>query len=200
MIVHYYEGSALANPGNPPGQEVTLDDRHKAAWRLFSGNSHYSGGQRNFVFRAEPLGSNRDLFMLRSAEPFQGGSPCEITLEAGGRLVLEWLMSPTIATGRVKTSTHEQRGKHIPAPREDWPAVASLRLAGAGLGLADPEGVEVLGATGVRHSRRCNARFTVARFRAAVIVDDPIKAATAWLNGIGRKKGYGMGMLCLVES
>ena len=195
MIVHYYEGSALAHPGNPPGKEVTLDDRHKTAWRLFTGASDYPGGQRNFLFRAEPLGPNRHLFMLRSAEPFPGGAPREIDLRKGARLNLEWVMSPTITAG---VPVHGQRGKHMPAPRERWPEVVASRLAASGLTLADPQGLEVLEWTSVRHVRRKKGRFTVAQFRAAVTVSDPIKAASAWLDGVGRKKGYGMGMLCQV--
>lgn len=195
MIVHYYEGSALAHPGNPPGKEVTLDDRHKTAWRLFAGTADYPGGQRNFLFRAEPLGPNRHLFMLRSAEPFPGGAPREIELKEGTRLNLEWVMSPTIT---ASCGVHGQRGKHMPAPRERWPEVVTSRLAAGGLALADPQDLDVLEWTSVRHVRRKKGRFTVAQFRAAVTVSDPIKAASAWLDGIGRKKGYGMGMLCRV--
>lgn len=70
MQVYYYEASALCHPGNPPGQSVTLDDHHRTAWQLFSGDAHYPQQERPFVFRAQAFTQTQHLFIIRSAVPF----------------------------------------------------------------------------------------------------------------------------------
>lgn len=36
-------------------------------------------------------------------------------------------------------------------------------------------------------------------FTLNVVIEDPVKAALAWVNGVGRKKGYGFGLLEVVS-
>lgn len=194
MIVHYYEASALAHPGNTPGCDVTLEDRHQTAWRLFTGGENHPEDERPFLFRAEALSSHHELFMLRSCQPFAGAKQHQLDLSEGATLNLEWITSPTISSFQ-----RGKRGKRRQAFPEEWSAVGLRMLGHAGLTLLDDEALAYRLHEKRHHFSPNKPPNRLVRYRAEVQVSDPRSAALAWITGIGRLRAYGLGMLCLAD-
>lgn len=195
MIVHYYEASALANPGSAPGQLTTLDNRHKAAWRLFSGGEDIPGNERPFLFRAESLAPSHELFMLRSSYSFQGATPHQLDLSAGTTLDIEWVTTPSISVAQ-----QGKRGRRRQAFPEEWRDVGLRLLTQAGFSPDDPAAISCQLHERRPHFSPDKPPVRLVRYRAQVAVTDPQQAAQAWLAGIGRQRAYGMGMLCLTQT
>ena len=194
MIVHYYEASALANPGNQPGRLATLNDRHKTAWRLFTGGADHPEEERPFLFRAEALAPSHELFMLHSIQPFEGAKEHRLDLSEGTMFNIEWVTVPTVSVFR-----RGERGRRRQAKKEEWGSVGMRQLNHAGLTLTIPESMDYR-----LHDKR--PQFTpdkppaqLVKYRAQVKVADSAAAARAWINGLGRQKAYGMGMICLAD-
>lgn len=195
MIVHYYEASALTHSGNAPGQEVTLEDRHKTAWRLFSGKEHYPGQQRDFIFRTDRLSDSQELYRLRSSMAFEHANAHDLDMSEGQRLAVEWVMTPLIS---VKDPTSPARGKRRQAPRERWTEVAKGAVERRGFKVVNDD-LEMEHVGHLRHFNGQKARCNLVRCRASLEVVDPIKAASAWLSGMAKMRAYGMGMMTLTK-
>lgn len=195
MMVHYYEGSALTHSGNAPGREVTLEDRHKTAWRLFSGADHYPGQHRDFIFRADRLSDSQELYRLRSPMPFGQATPHEIDLSEGRKMVIEWVMTPLIS---VKDPGRPGRGKRRQAPRERWLEVAKGTIERRGMAMESAD-IKIDHVAHLRQFNAQKARCNLLRCQASVMVTDPLKAASAWLSGTAKMRAYGMGMITLMK-
>lgn len=198
MHVYYYEASALCHPGNPPSQSVTLDDHHRTAWQLFSGDAHYPQQERPFVFRAQSLTQTQHLFMIRSAVPFPHAEKRVLSLTLGTTLAVEWHWMPTVATRLSPSGERLPRSQHTLAPRERWEHLVAERMQRQGWALA-PESLCFYpqGRWPLKHS---STQHTVVSVRAQATVVDATLAAAAWLQGVSRLRAYGMGMLCACPS
>ena len=196
--VHYYEAAVLCCPSAPPTRTPTLDDYHQAAWRVFAGTTHYSVGQRPFVFSFESLTPEQHLLIVRSSMEFPHAQKKHITLRQGDNIRLEWSWVPSIATRLSPTGERLTRSKHIPAPREQWEALLCQRLGNHGFAVAPntlrctPLGQWPMNAQRSRWYQRVHVQ-------ADLHIEDTQKAAQAWLSGVSRLKAYGMGMLCRRE-
>lgn len=196
MIVHYHEAAALCHPGHPPGQAPTLDDYHRTAWRLFTGDAHHPGKARPFLFRFEALGEDRHLLMLRSAAPFPGAAPRQQAFEAGSTMTLEWAWVPSVATRLSPEGERLARSRHVPAPRERWETLLSERLARQGM-QASPDTIRCLPIGRWQQRHDLPVWHEAVQVRARVTVQDAQQAVQAWLGGLSRLRAYGMGLLTL---
>lgn len=195
MQVHYYEASALCHPGNPPGQPVTLDDYHRTAWRLFTGDAHYPQRERPFIFRTQALTQTQHLFIIRSALDFPHAEKRTLSLTKGTTLALEWHWVPTVATRLSPSGERLPRSQHIPAPRERWAGLITQRMQHQGWAIA-PESLGFYPQGHWPQQRQQGVQHPVVRVCAqAAVIDAPL-AAAAWLQGVSRLRAYGLGMLC----
>lgn len=198
MIVHYHEAAVVCHPGNPAGKLPTLEDHHKTAWQLFSGGDDYPGQARPFIFRADPLGNYQCLFLIRSAEPFENARPCQLVLEEGAELALEWVMVPTLSTRLGPQGERLPRSRRIVAPQERWREVAQARIERHGFRVQE-DTLKALPLGQVKHHRHRAGQAELMMGSAKLLVTNPLSAASAWLDGVAKMRAYGMGMLCRVR-
>ena len=195
MQVHYYEASALCHPGNTSGHPVTLNDYHRTAWHLFSGDTHYHHRERPFIFRAQWLTQEQHLFSVRSARDFPHAEKRVLTLNEGTTLQLEWHWVPTVATRLSASGERLPRSQHIPALRERWASLIIERMQRQGWAInVDSVRFYPLGRWPQQH--KLSVQHPVVRVCAEASVIDASLAATAWFQGVSRLRTYGMGMLC----
>ncbi|MDR5899477.1 hypothetical protein QC823_10800 [Halomonas vilamensis] len=195
MQVHYYEASALCDPGHAPGQPVTLEDYHRTAWQLFTGDTHYPKRERPFIFRVEWLTQERHFFTVRAAGEFPHAEKHHVSLHQGATLTLDWHWVPTVATRLSSTGERLTRSQHIPAPRERWANLITERMQRQGLNV-DTQTLSFCPLGEWQHRRNQPQLQRVIWVSAQVSVIDEAAAAQAWLNGVSRLRAYGMGMLC----
>lgn len=194
MTVHTFEAAVLCHPGHAPGQAPTLDDYHRTAWRLFTGDTHYPQGERPFLFRFDVLDGDRHLLRLRSDRSFPGAHQRQQTFTAGTTRHLEWLWVPSVATRLSPSGERLPRSRHIPAPRERWESLLSERLMRHGL-TAQPDRIHCLPLGRWQQRTGLAAWHEVVHVSAQLTVTDPQRAALAWLGGLSRLRTYGMGLL-----
>lgn len=173
-----------------------LNQHHKAAWRIFAcGREGIEG--RNFIFTIRDLGGQQYLH-IRATEPFPGSRERALDIQEGEAITIRIKLNPL----RTVTETNEKTGlpvKHrrlVPKEqRNDW-ATDMLERRGMSvetLELLD-ENVTRWGKPGYR-----DMSSLVSEFKATVIVSDPALFHEAWVGGIGRRKGYGLGMMVRVK-
>jgi hypothetical protein len=195
MQVHYYEVSALCHPGHTPEHPITLDDYHRTAWQLFSGDAHYPRRERPFIFRVQWLTQEQHLFSIRSAREFPHAEKRLLTFEEGTTWRLAWHWVPTVATRLSPSGEKLPRSQHILAPRERWADLMVERMQRQGWQvMTDSLRFDPLGRW--PHQRQQPTQHPVVLVNAEATVINASMAASAWLQGVSRLKAYGMGMLC----
>lgn len=184
MDILYHEASILTRvPAR--GKTVTLDDLHRFAWQLFTrGAPDTDYARRPFVFRADPVG-DRVLLTLRSDRPFTGATPLALRVATGDTLTLDLCMIPT---------RRRERREYTP-PSSDWPNLWAEKLALAGLTPEADPAIDFMAYWS--DARRRGRDLMVMDSRVPVTIDDESALATAWLDGVGRRRAYGMGLLRL---
>lgn len=193
MIVHYHELSALMGVGTP-GQQVTLNDLHKAAWALYTGTGKMEipkGVERPFTFRADEMPGRPGMYLLivRSPFAFANAKPASLDLSAGLSLTIEFMYSPFLRTKNAQGKTIRTT-----PPRDAWPDNARQRLQAAGL---EPETVAVTHLPQMRVKARQKPQPLVM-VEATATVTDPVAVADKWIRGATPMRAYGMGQFTLL--
>lgn len=187
MHVEYYEARAVAKiPGISGARRICLDDWHKMAWDLFCGGKRHYEGSRPFIFRVHQIDAERVFITVRSPQGFPGAVLRQADVENGQKVSVDICYLPLHRPNKDGQREYVMQS-------DAWPGMADHTLSRAGLiELADPRTALV------SYYRMFPKKVTpipvVQASRAAVIGDEKAFAA-AVVNGIGRKRGYGMGTL-----
>lgn len=182
MNIRYHEAAVLTRVPTRRRQ-ITLDYLHKHAWSLFCGGSRdHNVDKRPFIFRFDAFDDRRFLIMLRCDRPFVGSQARHMNFEIGDPIEIDWQFIPGVRLERKEWT-----------PRStEWLRLGQRVLLRAGLA-ADC----TLRAQLVRYARRVASQNPVpvvnVRYRGAIHSESAF--ATAFLDGIGRKRGYGMGLI-----
>lgn len=106
------------------------------------------------------------------------------SLAAGGALRLEMMVC----------ATHSVDGRRVPLPADGRGEWVRRQLAAAG---CEPVSVRITGSDDLRFGRRGRmVSLRVFRVEAVVRVADPDAVRVLLTQGLGRAKGYGLGMVC----
>lgn len=106
------------------------------------------------------------------------------SLAAGGALRLEMMVC----------ATHSVDGRRVPLPADGRGEWVRRRLAAAG---CEPVSVRITGSDDLRFGRRGRmVSLRAFRVEAVVRVSDPDAVRVLLTQGLGRAKGYGLGMVC----
>lgn len=106
------------------------------------------------------------------------------SLAAGGTLRLEMMVC----------ATHSVDGRRVPLPAGERGEWVRRQLAAAG---CEPVSVRITGSDDLRFGRRGRmVSLRVFRVEAVVRVADPDAVRVLLTQGLGRAKGYGLGMVC----
>lgn len=190
MDIRYYERSVLTRVPQIHQQRV-LDDLHRHAWQLFSGTQHEPG--RPFVFRFDPVHGSRFLVTLRSDKPFPGCEERALGVRDGAVVMVDLAAIP------ISRRTIHKNGK--PCNRErvldraEWPDYMQRLIARAGLSETEPPRLTRLARYRIKPAMRVPNPIVNASVKATIV--DAETFAAAWLDGVGRSKSYGLGMLRL---
>jgi len=189
MRIEYHEATAIARlPGVKPGRPMCLDDWHKLAWRLFCGGKNRYQGRRPFVFRIHPLDAERMFILVRSERAFAHAQPRWLDIEAGQRVVADLCYVPARRPGGG--------GRAEITPRsERWPEIERHTLARAGVEVESASRSSLMGYFKLYAEK--SALLPVVHASRSGKVADEAAFAQAFLHGIGRKRGYGMGTIML---
>ena len=200
MMVQYYEAMAMA-PRAPLVDGITpLEAWHKTAWSLFaqSAPALEDNADRPFVFRVQPHPTlPMDVYLLRATQPFGAAQRRMLTLSEGVELPVSWLHIPSRSRPAVPhgegPASGRPRGKRYVPSISEWPALCRDKLARHGLTVSGDIAVTPHGP--FKGPRQDRTLISAAHCKATVQVRDPLLAAEAWLAGVSRMRGYGMGML-----
>lgn len=198
MICQYHELSAMIGVGRP-GQEITLDDMHKAAWSLYTGTGKMEipkGVERPFTFKFDALPSRPGMFLmtLRSPFSFTHAKAKAVHLEAGQRLSVEMPLSP-FQRKYMEVRPGTWKGRRVAPPEDQWEACANRVLTRSGMA------VESLGLHGaqkmrITHSKHKNS--SIVMVTATGTVSDPAALADRWVRGATPARAYGLGQITLL--
>ena len=110
------------------------------------------------------------------------------SLAAGGMLRLEMMVC----------ATHSVDGRRVPLPADERGEWVRRQLAAAG---CEPVSVRITGSDDLRFGRRGRmVSLRVFRVEAVVRVADPDAVRVLLTQGLGRAKGYGLGMVCPIRA
>lgn len=185
MIVDYQEAAVLTRVP-VAGRMLTLDDLHKHAWTLFcDGPRDRKLTTRPFIFRFEPFDDRRMLLTLRSDRPFAGSQARRVAFEAGDRIECDYAFVPT------------RRNENTPRtpPGDEWVPLGVAILERGGLNITDTPDERLLGYWKKYAQQRGPIPVLTMRCRAAIA--RPETFASTFLDGIGRRRGFGLGMIRL---
>lgn len=203
MLIHYYDAAvrtgvrstAVRSPRESgtavrstavcsTRNRLTLDDLHKHAWALFCRGRARTDApdERPFIFRFEPLDAQSGLLTIRSAEPFAIATRRQLHIERGAVLPVRYLFVPAMRSGRRAWT-----------PRStEWAGIGARALHRAGLDLEGEPRAQLRGYWRKYHN---TAPLPIAEIRTWATLTDPGLFAPAFLVGIGRQRGYGLGMI-----
>lgn len=106
------------------------------------------------------------------------------SLTAGGTLRLEMMVC----------ATHSVDGRRVPLPADERGEWVRRQLAAAG---CEPVSVRITGSDDLRFGRRGRmVSLRAFRVEAVIRVSDPDAVRALLTQGLGRAKGYGLGMVC----
>lgn len=185
MKLKYHEAMAVV----PLQPEQTLNTFHNEAWKLFDGGRKVDLDKRPFHFRFEPLDDSRALFMIRNKRSFPGSNPRTVHPDRHKHLECRYAFSPIKRNRKLHGNGYKERV----APRNEWRDKGIKCLERAGLEIMDVINVKPIGFW--KKNERNNASRPVVDIRCHVKIDDPDALAKALLHGIGRERGYGMGLI-----
>lgn len=202
MQVHYYEAMAMLPQATPDRGCVRLNDHHQSAWALFAkGAPDWRASEaRPFLFRVQPHPTlPMDVYLLRAPVAFAGARPRSVDLGEGRVLAASWLHLPS--SSRLDTepgsgpTAGTGRGKRYQPSIEAWPENCRDKIRRHGF---EVDGKMAVHKHGVfRFPGKRGRRIGIAHCRATLVVTNPERAAEAWLRGVSRKRGYGLGLLML---
>ena len=189
MQIDYYEACVLSRINKNP-KSICLDDFHKLAWSLFSAGKHYEkGNERPFVFRVETALKDRLLITLRSDRAFEGAVAKRVEVAQGDEVALDFSFIP------VRRPDH---GPQRTPPSGQWPNYGQGVLDRAGLsvtsvGWSGDVNVELAGYFKIKPDRP--AVMPLVDMHCWATVNDVEAFSRSMIDGIGRKRGYGAGMI-----
>lgn len=110
------------------------------------------------------------------------------SLAAGGTLRLEMMVC----------ATHSVNSRRVPLPADERGEWVRRQLAAAG---CEPVSVRITGSDDLRFGRRGRmVSLRAFRVEAVVRVADPDAVRVLLTRGLGRAKGYGLGMVCPIRA
>lgn len=190
-----YQVSHLALPAT--------EDRYalhqKIAQLVFDGADVPSGDyRRNFLYsvKAHPALPGMDFITLRGTHlgPHTNPSPEQQTLAAGQSLRLA-VQLPIYRKSKIRSDGARQPALRVPTNHyHSWLAT---KLENAGFTLAEAQ----WGDPRFHNIDKPSERFVLPSlaYIARVTVKDPVLAAGAFLQGIGRNKAFGFGLLEVID-
>ena len=191
MDIHYYERSVMTRVPIANKSQRVLDDLHRHAWHLFNGTKNERG--RPFVFRFDPINDDRFLVTLRSDKPFKDSVERVLSVHEGDSVTVDLASLP------LARRTNHQNGKEVQRERvladDEWPDYMQRLIAKAGL--SETETPKLTRLAKYRLKPEMWSRKPVANATVTATIQDINAFASAWLDGVGRSRGYGMGMLRL---
>jgi len=174
-----------------------LHHHHQAAWRIFAcGRDGLKG--RDFIFSLRDIG-HQEYLHLRATEPFPGSVERPTQVEPGQQMTIRVKLHP-IKTIKEKTLNGGAEVKRIglvpPDQRNQWATEMLQRrgMAVTGISLLS-ERVWPWGKRGYD-----DISTLVSEFQAEITVVDTELFQQAWVKGIGKRKGYGLGMMVEVKA
>lgn len=182
MKIIYNESVVLAGV-TPRGPRVTYDDMHKTAWDLYSGWAHRPGATRTFIYRFEPVNAARFMFTIRSGEPFYQSERKVLSVNSGDRMAVA-LATPAIVR-------RGDRVRHLGRDEAEQKIMTSMECVGATVERVMDQRLMASYAL----KPRTDFSFRLDDFEMGISVRDEIGFADAFLGGIGRKRGYGGGLM-----
>lgn len=204
MIVHYYETMAMVPQATPTRGHISLDDHHKTAWTLFSHGAPASqeGEGRPFLFRVKPHPSlPMDIYLLRAPTPFARAKVRTVELAEGEEMILSWLHLPSrsrlLASPEKGRASGKPRGQRYQPGIDEWPQNCRDKINRHGWEVCGDIHVHRHGAFRLPGKR--GQLIGVAHCQARLRVTDSMLASEAWLKGVSRKRGYGLGLLMPVN-
>lgn len=119
---------------------------------------------------------------------------CAVASKPFGPFLGSLKAGDTLRLEAVVCATHSVDGRRVPLPadeREEW---MRRQLAAAG---CEPVSGRITGSDDLRFGRR-GRMVSLRAFRVEVVVRvvDPAMVRTLLTQGVGRAKGYGLGMVC----
>jgi hypothetical protein len=200
VIVHTFEAMAMVPQATPTRGHLSLDDHHQTAWRLFSQGAAdlQDGDSRPFLFRVQPHPSlPMDVYLLRAPMAFAGAREYRVDLSEGEELTLSWLHLPSrsrlLASPQDGRAAGKPRGQRFQPGIEEWPQNCRDKIRRHGWEVRGE--IEVHRHGVFRLPGKGGRLIGVAHCQARLRVTDPRLAAEAWLKGVSRKRGYGLGLL-----
>lgn len=194
MTIEYYEACALLRL-NTGRREPTLDDFHKKAWDLYANGKRVANGEpRPFVFRVEPAPADRFIFTIRSDRPFHGATQFSLSIERDAQVLLDYSFFPLVRS-HVEGSDDEYREVALSAP-DLIEKKATDNLARSGVTFNGTAETDLLGYW-FRGATRNLRRFSVPMYHASIsaTIASEVDFASAFLDGVGRRRGYGAGLI-----
>lgn len=184
MNITYHEATMLIHLPSSTGGAATLGDIHKYAWAVFTRDGTYQASPRRpFVFRFEPTVAGHTLLTLRADRPFHGATPQTLSVTTGQFLTLDLAMIPT----------RRRQNREYTPKSQDWPGLWANKLERAGFRAAtDNITIDLLER---RHWNSGQRTLAVVNGCAHGEITDTSAFARAWLQGVGRRKAYGFGLL-----
>lgn len=204
MYVDYFETSALVGIGHP-GERVTLDHLHKAAWSVFTGTGKLEvpqGTPRPFVFSADPAPGRENVFLLvvRSAVEFPRAKRKTANFEEGDTWKFG-LHFKGLASRKVWCEAKQafiNRREFVPEDKIE-PLIIQPTLSRHGLEVLN---VSLIGPTYMKHKPKGYQKKLPPHWYATLegVVSDPLLMANALTAGISHGKAYGFGMLTILTA
>lgn len=204
MYVDYYETSALIGVGKP-GELVTLDLLHKAAWSVFTGSGVFEiprNTPRPFVFSADAVPGRDNVYLMvirapvefpratRKTAHFQEGDTWQFGLHFKG-------LASTKSWDHAKQAFHVKRQTVSEENIESRIIRPSLSRHGF-----EVLKVELMGPTYRKHqSKGRQAAFPPLWYGTIEgVVSDPLLMANALTSGVTHGRAYGFGMLSILSA
>lgn len=167
---------------------ITLNHLHVAAWDTIAvGDPELR--DRNFLFRALEITDKHYALRIRSTQPFPECTAKALTIRSGERLSAKVYVNP------ISRYTRDKNYRQVfPVPERDW-TMWAMNLFERNSG-AEVEGISVEFLRNIFVGKKQAAQYyRLCQVDIDLQIDDPELFSNVFLNGIGRTKAFGYGLL-----
>lgn len=192
-----YQETAFTFPWSDNRQAI-----HDHVYQVLLNGEHVPNDQKTrlFLYDAAPLDPDGELGLVTARSmAFRPGIPGDektLVVQAGKALTIDLTVSGSRQTRREHNGREIRGYARVPDNElNDWLTAMLSRngMTASSFKVRDRSEYEV---------RKAKTAFGVSsvKVRAEVVVDDAVQFTKAFLNGIGRQKGYGFGLMEVVSS
>lgn len=186
MQIQYYQAEATSSP---VASNASLNDFQRRAWVLYNGCVEQEGGKqpRPFIFRVD-MGFDDSVFTLRSREAFPGAELQTLEVQTGSNIRVRYAYIPVV----------RNKSKQYTPPKERWPDYAARLLNRAGLDVEPRPEAQLVGYFPLLRGKKMS--LPLVNTTCLARVRQPREFARAMVEGIGRKRGFGAGLLLVTPT